>query len=478
MAEQRSALIVDDEHDIRELLVVTLGRMGLRTDTAPNLAVAREMLSTVAYDLCLTDMRLPDGSGLDLVAEIATRFPTTPVAVITAYGNVEAAVEALKSGAFDFVTKPVDLTVLRGLVRQALDLNSSRQANPEGTLLLLGESPAMVGLRDTIAKVARSQAPVHISGESGTGKELVARTIHAQGSRAAGPFIPVNCGAIPSELMESEFFGHKKGSFTGAHTDKPGLFQVADGGTLFLDEVAELPLAMQVKLLRAIQEKTVRPVGANTEVPVDVRILSATHKDLDVLVADGKFRHDLFYRINVIELDVPPLRERAGDLPLLSEAILKRLAYAMKRRAPSLAPDSVAALEIYSFPGNVRELENILERALAMADSEIIAARDLRLPNVHHASAPPLPAAVPPQTMLGGGMSTPPSQANPAAEDPRTINPRDTSTSALPSYIEEIERNAIQQALQEHRYNKTKTAAALGITFRALRYKLKKLGIE
>ncbi|MBN8212907.1 MAG: sigma-54-dependent Fis family transcriptional regulator [Xanthomonadales bacterium] len=477
MTEQRSALIVDDEHDIRELLVVTLGRMGLRTDTAPNLAVAREMLSTVAYDLCLTDMRLPDGSGLDLVSEIATRFPTTPVAVITAYGNVEAAVEALKSGAFDFVTKPVDLTVLRGLVRQALDLNTRRQANPEGSTLLLGESPAMVGLRDTIAKVARSQAPVHISGESGTGKELVARTIHAQGSRAAGPFIPVNCGAIPSELMESEFFGHKKGSFTGAHTDKPGLFQVADGGTLFLDEVAELPLAMQVKLLRAIQEKTVRPVGANTEVPVDVRILSATHKDLDVLVADGKFRHDLFYRINVIELDVPPLRERAGDLPLLSEAILKRLAYAMKRRAPSLAPDAVAALEIYPFPGNVRELENILERALAMADSEIIAARDLRLPNVPHASAAPPPAAVPSQTMLGGGMSTPPMQTSPA-EDPRTINPRDTSTSALPSYIEEIERNAIQQALQEHRYNKTKTAAALGITFRALRYKLKKLGIE
>jgi two-component system, NtrC family, response regulator PilR len=477
MSEQRSALIVDDEHDIRELLVVTLGRMGLRTDTAPNLAVAREMLSTVAYDLCLTDMRLPDGSGLELVSEIATRFPTTPVAVITAYGNVEAAVEALKSGAFDFVTKPVDLTVLRGLVRQALDLNTRRQANPEGSTLLLGDSPAMIGLRDTIAKVARSQAPVHISGESGTGKELVARTIHAQGSRAAGPFIPVNCGAIPSELMESEFFGHKKGSFTGAHTDKPGLFQVADGGTLFLDEVAELPLAMQVKLLRAIQEKTVRPVGANAEIPVDVRILSATHKDLDVLVADGKFRHDLFYRINVIELDVPPLRERAGDLPLLSDAILKRLAYAMKRRAPSLAPDAVAALEIYPFPGNVRELENILERALAMADSEVIAARDLRLPNVAHASASPAAASpAPTPAMLGSGMSTP--QASPAAEDPRTTNPRDTSTSALPSYIEEIERNAIQQALQEHRYNKTKTAAALGITFRALRYKLKKLGIE
>jgi two-component system response regulator PilR (NtrC family) len=477
MAEQRSALIVDDEHDIRELLVVTLGRMGLRTDTAPNLSVAREMLSTVAYDLCLTDMRLPDGSGLELVAEIATRFPTTPVAVITAYGNVEAAVEALKSGAFDFVTKPVDLTVLRGLVKQALDLNTRRQANPEGSSLLLGESAAMVGLRDTITKVARSQAPVHIHGESGTGKELVARTIHAQGSRAAGPFIPVNCGAIPAELMESEFFGHKKGSFTGAHTDKQGLFQAADGGTLFLDEVAELPLPMQVKLLRSIQEKTVRPVGANAEAPVDVRILSATHKDLDAQVREGRFRHDLFYRINVIELDVPPLRERAGDLPLLCDAILKRLAHAMKRRAPILSAEAQQALEMYGFPGNVRELENILERALAMADGDTISARDLRLPSsaASHAAAPASAQTAVASAPAAVAAAAPAPAAGP---DPRTLNPRDTSTSALPSYIEEIERNAIQQALQEHRYNKTKTAAALGITFRALRYKLKKLGIE
>jgi two-component system response regulator PilR (NtrC family) len=482
MAEQRSALIVDDEHDIRELLVVTLGRMGLRTDSAPNLAVAREMLSTVAYDLCLTDMRLPDGSGLDLVNEIATRFPTTPVAVITAYGNVEAAVEALKGGAFDFVTKPVDLAVLRGLVKQALELNTRRQANPEGSTLLLGDSTVMVGLRETIAKVARSQAPVHISGESGTGKELVARTIHAQGSRSAGPFIPVNCGAIPAELMESEFFGHKKGSFTGAHTDKQGLFQAADGGTLFLDEVAELPLSMQVKLLRAIQEKTIRAVGANSEAPVDVRILSATHKDLDQLVAEGKFRHDLFYRINVIELDVPPLRERGGDLPLLCEAILRRLAHAMKRRAPDVSPQALAALESYGFPGNVRELENILERALAMADGDAIAAADLRLP-----SPPSFTPGVTPSVGTASPNPAPaPSAAAPApppppaveAADPRNLGTRETSTSALPSFIEEIERNAIQKALQEHRYNKTKTAAALGITFRALRYKLKKLGIE
>ena len=325
MTEARSALIVDDEHDIRELLVLTLGRMGLRTDTAASLGTARQMLAQSKYDLCLTDMRLPDGSGLELVGDISTRFPETPVAMITAYGNVEAAVEALKAGAFDFVSKPVDINVLRGLVRQALELNTRRQAQPEEAGRLLGGSPAMVSLRETIAKVSRSQAPVHISGESGTGKELVARTIHAQGSRANGPFIPVNCGAIPTELMESEFFGHKKGSFTGAHADKPGLFQSADGGTLFLDEVAELPLAMQVKLLRAIQEKKVRPVGAQNEVDVDVRLLSATHKDLGALVNAGSFRHDLYYRINVIELNVPALREREGDLPLLSDAILARL---------------------------------------------------------------------------------------------------------------------------------------------------------
>ena len=476
MTETRSALIVDDEHDIRELLVLTLGRMGLRTDTAPTLKAAREMLATVAYDLCLTDMRLPDGSGLDLVSEISTRFPNTPVAVITAYGNVEAAVEALKAGAFDFVSKPVDINVLRGLVKQALDLNTQRMSRSDETAnRLLGESAPMVALRQTIAKVARSQAPVHISGESGTGKELVARTIHAQGSRAGAPFVPVNCGAIPAELMESEFFGHKKGSFTGAHSDKPGLFQAADGGTLFLDEVAELPLAMQVKLLRAIQEKSVRAVGASAEVPVDVRILSATHKDLNTLVNEGKFRHDLYYRINVIELPVPALRERDGDLPLLADAVLQRLAHAMKRPTPTLSPTALSALQAYPFPGNVRELENILERAMAMADGDTIEAGDLRLPNVHAATPVPMPVAA-----AEAPASAPaPAPAAPAATvDPRKLSPFDTATSALPSYIEDIERAAIQQALQENRYNKTKTASALGITFRALRYKLKKLGID
>ncbi len=482
MAETRSALVVDDERDIRELLVMTLGRMGLRCDTASTIGEARSQLSRNRYDLCLTDMRLPDGSGMDLVAEISQKHPETPVAMITAFGNVEAAVEALKAGAFDFVAKPVDLAVLRDLVRHALDLNESRRSAPPADAVaarLYGQSPAMTTLRQTIAKVARSQAPVYIVGESGVGKELVARTIHAEGGRASGPFVPVNCGAIPAELMESEFFGHKKGSFTGAHADKPGLFQSADGGTLFLDEIAELPLAMQVKLLRAIQEKSIRPVGANSEVPVDVRILSATHKDLAALVADGRFRQDLYYRINVIELRVPPLRERQDDLPGLVLMVLKRLATAQSRPVPALSDDALEVLRSYAFPGNVRELENILERALALAEDEILTAEDLRLPQAAQAqsavfpstgnaasaaSSAPAPIAVAGQPMM--------------AIDPRTLNPRDTASSPLPSYIEEIERAAIQQALQENRYNKTRTAAALGITFRALRYKLKKLGID
>ncbi|HEY0503794.1 MAG TPA: sigma-54 dependent transcriptional regulator [Lysobacter sp.] len=479
MAETRSALVVDDERDIRELLVMTLGRMGLRCDTASTLGEARSQLARNRYDLCLTDMRLPDGSGMDLVAEISQKHPDTPVAMITAFGNVEAAVEALKAGAFDFVAKPVDLAVLRDLVRHALDLNERRKSAPPADAVaarLYGQSPAMAQLRQTIAKVARSQAPVYIVGESGVGKELVARTIHAEGARSGGPFVPVNCGAIPAELMESEFFGHKKGSFTGAHADKPGLFQTADGGTLFLDEIAELPLAMQVKLLRAIQEKSVRPVGANNEVPVDVRILSATHKDLATLVADGRFRQDLYYRINVIELRVPPLRERQDDLPGLSAKVLQRLAATQGRSVPLLSSDALAALRGYAFPGNVRELENILERALALAEGDTLGAEDLRLPQ---AAQPAASAAAPATATAAAGAASLAVPGQPMqAIDPRTLNPRDTASSPLPSYIEEIERAAIQQALQENRYNKTRTAAALGITFRALRYKLKKLGID
>jgi two-component system response regulator PilR (NtrC family) len=456
MAPTRSALVVDDERDIRELLVLTLGRMGLRVDTAADLTSARAQLAQGKYDLCLTDMRLPDGSGQDLIRHIAQKYPETPVAMITAYGNVDAAVEALKAGAFDFVTKPVDLSVLRRLVQHALDLNQQRRSTSPAAARLIGDCARMQQLRQTIGRVARSQAPVYISGESGVGKELVARLIHEQGSRAAGTFVPVNCGAIPSELMESELFGHKKGSFTGAHADKEGLFQAANGGTLFLDEVAELPLHMQVKLLRVIQEKTVRPVGAPAELPVDVRILSATHKNLARLVEEGKFRQDLYYRINVIELAVPPLRQRVEDIPMIAAAILARLAGEQADTLPALSEEAQAALLAYSFPGNVRELENILERAVALCEGQRIEVDDLYLPQVDSGAGQDLDV---------------PLRGMPAAAPGPDGTP-------LPDAIEQMERDTIQKALEANRYNKTKTALQLGITFRALRYKLKKLGME
>ncbi len=453
----RAALIVDDERDIRELLSLTLGRMGLRVDAAEDIASARRQLAERHYDLCFTDMRLPDGSGQTLVAHIASRFPDTPVAMITAYGNVDAAVDALKAGAFDFVSKPVDINVLRRLVQHALQLGEERRAQTQlSNNKLLGESPLMQELRATISKLARNQAPVSIGGESGVGKELVARLIHEQGPRAAGPFVPVNCGAIPTELMESEFFGHRKGSFTGAVSDKDGLFQAANGGTLFLDEVAELPLHMQVKLLRVIQEKSVRPVGANTEQPTDVRILSATHKNLTQLVHDGRFRHDLFYRINVIELRVPPLRERAGDIPALTNYLLAKLASENRDEPYRLSSKALEALLHYPFPGNVRELENILERAVALSEAGVIQEADLRLPS---ASAYDRPSPEPRVPSVAMAISS-------------------GNGDALPDVIEQLEREAIQQALEECRYNKTKAAAKLGITFRAMRYKLKKLGID
>ncbi len=453
----RSALIVDDERDIRELLALTLGRMGLRVDSAPDLATARQRLLEQRYDLCFTDMRLPDGNGQALVTHIAARYPETPVAMITAYGNVDAAVGALKAGAFDFVSKPVDINVLRRLVQHALQLGEERRAQTQlSNNKLMGDSKAMQELRATIGKLARNQAPVCIGGESGVGKELVARLIHEQGPRASGPFVPVNCGAIPTELMESEFFGHRKGSFTGAVADKDGLFQAASGGTLFLDEVAELPLHMQVKLLRVIQEKSVRPIGANAEQPIDVRILSATHKQLAQLVHEGRFRHDLYYRINVIELRVPPLRERVEDIPMLASHLLGRLASENHDTPYKLSAKALEALQAYPFPGNVRELENILERAVALSEAGVIQASDLRLPSVdstpgHLAAEPRLPAVA--MALSGNG-------------------------DALPDVIEQLEREAIQRALEDCRYNKTKAAARLGITFRALRYKLKKLGID
>ena len=373
---RQKVLIVDDEPDIRELLEITLGRMKLDTYSARDVGEALGLLKRETFDLCLTDMRLPDGTGLELVQHIQQRYPQIPVAMITAYGNIETAINALKAGAFDFLSKPVDLGRLRELVASALLL-----AAPGSTIdrRLLGDSLPMRNLRKQIDKLARSQAPVYISGESGSGKELVARLIHERGPRANHPFVPVNCGAIPSELMESEFFGHRKGSFSGAIEDKPGLFQAAHGGTLFLDEVADLPLPMQVKLLRAIQEKAVRSVGGQQEEVVDVRILCATHKDLDAEVAAARFRQDLYYRLNVIELRVPPLRERRDDIEPLASHVLMRLAADTGQPAVKLHPHALDALKSYRFPGNVRELENMLERAHTLCENKQIEASDLRL---------------------------------------------------------------------------------------------------
>jgi len=468
--ERYLALIVDDEPDILELLEMTLSRMDVDCHSASNLGKAYELLEQHSFDLCLTDMRLPDGDGIDLVRHMQQRYTRTPIAMITAHGNMKLAINALKAGAFDFVSKPVDLSVLRNLVSTALKLSYKAAAGtdklkgepeniPTSKLAsdseqqLLGESLVMNKTRATIEKLARSQAPVYISGESGSGKELVARLIHNKGPRADQAFIPVNCGAIPQDLMESEFFGHKKGSFTGAVADKQGLFQAADGGTLFLDEVAELPLHMQVKLLRAIQEKSIRPIGEQKEIPIDVRVLSATHKDLDTLVKEGAFRQDLFYRINVIELNVPSLKQRVDDIPILAENILRKLGTSQK-----LDDDALQMLQNYSFPGNVRELENILERAVTLCDTDTISAGDLQLRHTDTPdSATPSAEATP---------ITPNAQANLNAELP------------LEDYLGNIEKEAIQQALEKTRYNKTAAAKLLGITFRALRYKLKKLGLE
>jgi len=466
--ERYLALIVDDEPDILELLEMTLARMDIDCRSAQDLGTAYTLLENNAFDLCLTDMRLPDGDGIELVKFIQQSYSNIPVAMITAHGNMELAINALKAGAFDFVSKPVDLGILRNLVNTALKLSSKSAAGmtaakktsaPAHTdeleieQQLLGESDAVIKTRATIIKLARSQAPVYISGESGTGKELVARLIHGKGPRAEQPFIPVNCGAIPQDLMESEFFGHKKGSFTGAVADKDGLFQAADGGTLFLDEVAELPLPMQVKLLRAIQEKSVRPIGGQQEVTIDVRILSATHKNLAKLVEDGDFRQDLFYRINVIELPVPSLRDRPGDIPILANHILDQLGD-MQDSLPLLGSDALNALNNYHFPGNVRELENILERAMTLCEGDVIHTDDLQLPAPVESNLDPVVAT----------------SEKPLAEHDPDI--------PLEDYLGNIEKEAIMQALEKTRYNKTAAAKLLGITFRALRYKLKKLDLE
>ncbi len=474
MMGQYLALIVDDEPDIRELLDITLGRMGIETRAAENLAQAYAFLETGfaaghLFHLCITDMRLPDGSGIELVEYIQNHHPNLPVAVITAHGNMELAISTLKAGAFDFVSKPLDLQVLRNLVTTALKLSAPAQGYPakerRSRHVLLGDSAPMQAIRATIAKLARSQAPVYISGESGTGKELIARLIHDKGPRADAAFVPVNCGAIPEHLMESEFFGHKKGSFTGANSDKDGLFQAAHGGTLFLDEVADLPLHMQVKLLRVIQEKAVRPVGAQKETAIDVRILSATHKSLTALVKDGAFREDLFYRINVIELHAPSLRERAQDILQLAEHVLQRLCKQAQAEQqtetppPTLSADAIDMLVRYPFPGNVRELENILERAITLCEGNTIKPADLHLPQ----QQPFIEA------LIDASAATPIIDKSPdKGSAPLSLDP----------YLGNIEKDTIMKALEQTHYNKTAAAKLLGITFRALRYRLKKLGVE
>ncbi len=456
---QRTALIIDDEPDILELLEITLGLMNVQTRSARNAQEAYQWLSREHFDLCLTDMRLPDGTGLDIIEYVQQHHSHTPIAMITAYGCVETATQALKAGAFDFITKPVNLLRLRELVASALRLQQQHTPAPVTDSPLLGNSAPMQTLRQKIDKLARSQAPVYISGESGSGKELVARQIHRQGSRAASPFIAINCGAIPAELMESEFFGHKKGSFTGANEDKPGLFEAAHGGTLFLDEVADLPLSMQVKLLRALQEKAIRPIGSQQEQQVDVRILSATHKNLAQEVAAERFRQDLYYRLNVIELSVPALRERPEDIELLSNAILTRLC--ATATPVYLHAQALQKLLSYSFPGNVRELENILERAYTLAEGDCIQLQDLHFPHaaLHQATNPE---------------NSTTSTAQSATATSAALEHVDN----LEGHLEDIERKLITQALEETRWNRTAAAERLGLSFRSLRYRLKKLGID
>lgn len=449
--KEHIALIVDDEPDILELLDITLSRMDINTYSAENISQAKELLNQHNFDICLTDMRLPDGNGIELIKYIQENFPRLPVAMITAHGNMEFAIKALKSGAFDFVSKPVDLSILRSLVNTALKLSApaiekeSFENNNEQQGLL-GRSQAIVETRKKIQKLCRSQAPVYIHGESGVGKELVAKLIHEQGPRADYPFIPVNCGAIPAELMESEFFGHKKGSFTGASTDKQGLFQAANGGTLFLDEVADLPLAMQVKLLRAIQEKAIRPIGGQQEISTNVRILSATHKNLSELTDKGEFRQDLYYRINVIELEVPSLRDHADDIPLLANYLLQKIAAEWQTDTPQLSKETLDALNEYSFPGNVRELENILERAMTLHENNVITLEDLQLPDT----------------------SSKETIEEKTSQDQNLLDPT----------LLQKEKEVIEKALEKTKYNKTAAAKLLGISFRALRYRIKKLGID
>jgi two-component system, NtrC family, response regulator PilR len=449
-AAKNHVLVVDDETDIRELLGMTLQRMGLETHCAASTGEAFALLEQHSYDLCLTDMRLPDGDGLSVLDYVAKNHSGMPVAVITAHGSTENAVAALKAGAFDYLAKPVSLNQLRTLVRSALKLprpherraSEAQEAAP-GFPTLIGNSPLMQQTRQMIDKLARNQAPVHVTGESGSGKELAARLIHLKGSRQDGPFIAVNCGAIPENLMESEFFGYRKGAFTGAMADRDGFFQAANGGTLFLDEVADLPLLMQVKLLRVIQEKKVRKVGSTSEDNIDVRVISATHRNLTEEVKSGAFRQDLYYRLNVIELRMPSLREMREDIPLLAGAILKR--QAADNSAPRLSAAALKELQAYDFPGNVRELENVLERALALAADAEIRHEDLQLAAARYDKDDAAP---------------------------------DLSGMPLQERLDAVEKRAILDALEQTRFNRTAAAKLLGITFRALRYRMERLGIN
>jgi len=473
-------LVLDDEADLRELLEITLLKMGLDVDSAATLREARALFDERDYALVLTDMRLPDGLGLELVREIGASGKGTPVAVITAYGSAENAVVALKAGAFDYIAKPVALDALRVMVRAALKQSESAAAGdgaaPDSRMI--GSSPAMAALRAQIARLARSMAPISITGESGSGKELAAREIHAQSSRAAKPFIAVNCGAIPETLMEAEFFGYRKGAFTGASDERDGFFQAANGGTLMLDEVADLPLAMQVKLLRAIQERRVRKIGATVEEPVDVRIISATHQDLARCVETGKFRQDLFYRLNVIELGLPPLRERLDDLAPLVNGILQRLAGAGQA---TLGAGVLDALRAYSFPGNVRELENVLERALAFANDGVIEVGDLSLKAARpiepaRAELAP-PAVAPPVAVVPVAPAAPVAPVAPTVSAPPGVGPAELPGN-LPEYLEQVERDIIGRALQQTQFNRTQAASLLGISVRQLRYQMQKLDIS
>jgi len=470
-------LIVDDEPDILELLSMTLRRMKLNPVAAQTVSEAKQALQTQTFDLCLTDMRLPDGSGLDLVKHIHELFPSLPTVMITAYGSMNIAIEAIKSGAFDFLAKPVELERLRSVIQNALNLEQQQQQSDEETAIpgIIGRSEPILLLNRQIRKVALSHAPVFIHGESGSGKERVARAIHALGPRSDAPFIAVNCGAIPSELMESEFFGHKRGAFTGATNSKDGFFQAAHGGTLFLDEVADLPLNMQVKLLRAIQENRIRPVGSETETPVDVRILSASHKNLAQEVLENNFRQDLFFRLDVINIPVPPLHERMDDLPLLIQHILQRLCTSLELPVSELSQDALDALQKHRFPGNVRELENILQRAITLSDGHIIQPADLQLKRLILTPSDSTEEHTPASTSQAPQSHTQDAaDATPHEQAAHTLREGES----LDQYLEEAERQIIQRALTENRWNKTAAAEQLGISFRSMRYRLKKLGID